>query len=464
MDTASTLPVAANRMEDATMIRVWCVTVVMLAYATAASAQTSSRTLSLDEAIAIAVEQNRTLANAALAAEDADHDVATAKTRLRPSFKVETQASQLLTPVDITFSRGAFGDFPATGPVPSTDTTLTTPRKLTTVINASVSQPLTQLHEIGLRIRMAEAGRDVEREQARAMRVAVVGDVKRLYYSILQTYSARGAARAQATQLMELERVVTNRVEQRVALRGSAIEVQARVAQSRLTLLTLDDTIESQKEQLNRLLGRDVRTAFELAGVPEPTSAELNADEAVARALGSRPDVKQAQAKLRQAELSRRLAKADYIPDVSVAASYWSPMSIEGAPKNIASVGIQLQWEPFDWGRKSHAVASAVIATRQARNGLDDAEQQVIVDVNSGFRRLAEARLRLEATNLAQDAARENTRVKLAQFNTDAALAADVLQSHTAFADATNQYQQALMSYFTARADFDRALGEDVTK
>src|SRR5215470_2795767 len=195
-DTASTLPVAANRMEDATMIRVWCVTVVMLAYATAASAQTSSRTLSLDEAIAIAVEQNRTLANATLAAEDADHNVAAARTHLLPAFKVETQASQLLTPVDITFSRGAFGDFPATGPVPSTDTTLTTPRKLTTVVNASVSQPLTQLHEIGLRVRMAEAGRDVEREQARSVRVALVGDVKRLYYSILQTYSARNAARA----------------------------------------------------------------------------------------------------------------------------------------------------------------------------------------------------------------------------------------------------------------------------
>jgi outer membrane protein TolC len=450
-------------MEDATMIRGWFVT-AMLACATAASAQTSGRTLSLDEAIAIAVDQNRTLANATLAAEDADHDVASARTRLLPSFKVETQFSQLLTPVDITFARGAFGDFPATGPVPSTDTTLTTPRKLTTVLNASVSQPLTQLHEIGLRIRMAEAGRDVEREQARAVRVALVGDVKRLYYSILQTYSARIAARAQATQLMEIERVVANRVEQRVALRGNAIEVQARLAQSRLTLLTLDNTIESQKEQLNRLLGRDVRTAFELAGVPEPTSAELNVDEAVARALGSRPDVKQAQAKLRQAELSRRLAKADYIPDVSVAASYLSPMSIDGAPKNIAWVGIQLQWEPFDWGRKSHAVASAVIATRQARNGIDDAEQQAIVEVNSGFRRLAEARLRLEAMSLAQDSARENTRVKLAQFNSDAALAADVLQSHTAFADATNQYQQALMTFFTARADFDRALGEDVTK
>ena len=444
------------------MIRVGFV-VVMLACATAASAQTVSRTLSLDEAIAIAVEQNRTLANAMLAVDDAEHDVAVARTRRLPQFKVEAQASQLLKPIDVTFSQGAFGDFAATGPVPATDTTITTPKKVTTVVSSSISQPLTQLRQVGMRVRMTEAGRDVEREQARAVRVALVADVKRLYYGILQTYSARGAARAQATQLMELDRVVTNRVEQRVALRGSALEVQARLVQSRLALLSLDNTLDSQKEQLNLLLGRDVRTPFEVAGVPEPTSSELNVDEAVSRALG-RPDVRQAQARLRQAELSRRIARADYMPDVSAAVSYYSPMNIDGAPRNIASVGIQLQWEPFDWGRKSHAVASATIATRQARNVVDDAEQQAIVEIHNGFRRLEEARMRLEATGLAQDAARENTRVTLAQFSTEAALASDVLQSHTAFADATNQFQQALMTYFTARADFDRALGEDVTK
>jgi outer membrane protein TolC len=445
------------------MTRVWCV-VAALACATPASAQTFGRTLSLDEAIAMAVEHNRSLANATLAAEKAQQDVDAAKTRRLPGFSVEAQASELLKPIDITFSEGAFGTFPATGPIPNADTTITTPRKLTTIVNATVSQPITQLKAIGLRIHISEATADVQREQARAVRVALVADVKRLYYGILQATSAREAARAQTTQLMELDRVVSNRVEQRVALRGTSLDVQARLAQSRLTLLTVEHTLDSQKEQLNLLLGRDVRTAFEVAGTAEPAGLQLDADAAVSKALGSRPEVRQAQARLRQSELNRRLARTDYIPEVSLAASYYSPLNIEGAPRNMATLGVQVKWEPFDWGRRAHAVASATLGARQAKNALDDTEQQVVLEINAGVRRLEEARLRVETAGLAQDAARENTRVKLAQFTTDAVLAADVLQSHAAFADASNQYQQALLAYFTARADFDRALGEDLTK
>jgi outer membrane protein TolC len=445
------------------MTRAWCVA-AMLACATTASAQTVGRSLSLDEAIAMAIAQNRAFANATLAVERAQQDVDAAKTRRLPGFSVEAQASELLKPVDITFAEGAFGTFPATGPVPNTDTTITTPRKLTTVVNATVSQPITQLKAIGLRVRMSEATADIQREQARAVRVALVADVKRLYYGILQTTSAREAARAQATQLMELDRVVSNRVEQRAALRGTSLEVRARLAQSRLALLTLDHTLDSQKEQLNQLLGRDVRTPFEVGGASEPSAIELDVDAAVSKAMSNRPDIKQAQARLRQSELSRSLARTDYIPEVSLAASYISPINVEGAPRNMATLGVQVKWEPFDWGRKAHAVASAALATRQAKNTLDDAEQQAVLEITATVRRLEEARLRIESAGLAQDAASENTRVKLAQFVTDSALAADVLQSHAAFADAANQYQQALLAYFTARADFDRALGEDVTK
>lgn len=445
------------------MTRVWCVA-AMLACATAASAQTVGRTLSLDEAIAIAVVQNRALANATLAVDKAQQDVGAAKTRRLPGFNVEAQASELLKPVDITFAEGAFGTFPATGPIPNTDTTITTPRKLATVVNATVAQPITQLKAIGLRVRMSEAATDIQREQARAVRVALIADVKRLYYGILQTTSARGAARAQATQLMELDRVVSNRVEQRAALQGTALEVRARLAQSRLALLTLDHTLDSQKEQLNQLLGRDVRTPFEVAGDFEPSAIELDVDAAVSKAINNRPDIKQAQARLRQSELNRSLARTDYIPEISLAASYISPINIEGAPRNMATLGVQVKWEPFDWGRKAHAVTSASLATRQAKNALDDAEQQAVLEITASVRRLEEARLRIESAELAQDAARENTRVKLAQFVTDSALAADVLQSHAAYADAANQYQQAVLAYFTARADFDRALGEDVTK
>ena len=39
-------------------------------------------------------------------------------------------------------------------------------------------------------------------------------------------------------------------------------------------------------------------------------------------------------------------------------------------------------------------------------------------------------------------------------------LLADVLQSQAAVAAANDQYQSAVLSFWTARADFERALGE----
>ena len=99
----------------------------MLASA-AASAQT---VLSLDEAIALGLEHNRNVANAALQVEKADQDIAVApRTKRLPSFKVEAQASQLLGPIDLTFARGAFGTIPGVGPMPATDATITTPAAL----------------------------------------------------------------------------------------------------------------------------------------------------------------------------------------------------------------------------------------------------------------------------------------------------------------------------------------------
>src|SRR5262245_51290654 len=101
-------------------------TFILIAAALSATAA-NAQTLSLDEAIALALDHNRTVANAAIAVDKADRDIADARTRRLPSFTVEAQASQLLRPVDVTFSRGAFGTVPGIGPIPTEDATITTP-------------------------------------------------------------------------------------------------------------------------------------------------------------------------------------------------------------------------------------------------------------------------------------------------------------------------------------------------
>ena len=429
-----------------------------LSFAALASAQD---VLTLDDAIALGLAHNRTVANAALETNKADEDIAIARSHRLPSFKIQAQGSQLLRPVDVTFARGAFGTFAGIGPVPATDTNITTPARFSFVFDAQVQQPLTQLFKINLNVKLTEATREMDREQLRDTRLGLVDQIRRVYYAMSQTGSALDANTQTLAMLHEIDRVVARKVSQQIALSADGLTVQSRIAQAELTELTLRHRLATQKEQLNQLLGRDLRTAFDVEAVPAPSFEEIDLEVAQARALAERPDVKEARIKVQQADIARKIAATDAIPDVGLVVSYLSPINIDGAPRQIATAAVQAQWEPWDWGRRRRTVASKAVAVTQAHNNLTDVEQRALVEINSGFRRLQEARFGLRAARAAQDSARENVRVRTTQYTVEAALLTDVLQTQSSLADSDDQYQQALVSFWTARADFARARGEE---
>ena len=93
-------------------------------------------------------------------------------------------------------------------------------------------------------------------------------------------------------------------------------------------------------EQLNNLMGIAIGTALRVAPVPDPEPDTLDQTAASARALAQRPELKAAQLKVQQAEYDRRIKRAEYIPDLSLAFTYVSAANVELVPKNISSVGL----------------------------------------------------------------------------------------------------------------------------
>ena len=73
---------------------------------------------------------------------------------------------------------------------------------------------------------------------------------------------------------------------------------------------------------MNRLLGRALTTPFRVEPMPEAAAPILTLAAARQRAAESRPEIRQADLKEQQAEFERRLAKAEYIPDLSVSLRY----------------------------------------------------------------------------------------------------------------------------------------------
>jgi outer membrane protein TolC len=123
-------------------------------------------------------------------------------------------------------------------------------------------------------------------------------------------------------------------------------------------------------------------------------------------------------------------------------------------------MGFTLNWEPFDWGRKRHEMAEKRKTIEQAREGVSEAEALILREVSDRFRRLNETRALLRVSELLRDSVREKLRVATNKYEAEAALYKDVLQAQTGLAEAQDRYQQALLAFWTARADFEKAIGE----
>ena len=437
------------------------VLLVLLCLPVAGSAQQTIETLTIDQAVAFALKHNRLLLNEEIEVEKAADQVAAARTRRLPAFDLTVFQAQLLSPLDFEFRRGALGTYPNLGPIPSRDTDISRGRKPATLIFGRASQPLTQLPRINLGIRLQESRRELAESRLQAQRQTVINQTKRLCYGLLQKQSALAAAEETIALYRELDRVVGEYVVQQVALEADSLEVKARLVREEYEALTLRHALESQREQLNQLLGRDLRAEFKLSPVAESAFTEIDLPAAQSRALLQRAEVSEARLKLKQAEYDQRLKQSERWPEVSLNFVYGSPFGSEVLPKNVAAVGLLMKWEPFDWGRKKHELSEKTRAIAQARHAVQEAEARVLVEVNAQFRKLEEARALLKIVRLSQLSAGEKLRVVRNKYKYEAALYKDVLQTQAAVADTNHQYQQALLNYWTARADFEKAVGEN---
>src|SRR5262249_56025558 len=97
------------------------------------------------------------------------------------------------------------------------------------------------------------------------------------------------------------------------------------------------------------------RLEMDVASIVESDVASLS--DAYAEALASRPEMRLARVQQRKAELERRLASAERIPDVSLSFQSLRTVNFSSVlPNAVSSVGVQATWAVFDSGRKRQDV------------------------------------------------------------------------------------------------------------
>lgn len=417
--------------------------------------------LTLEEAVSLARSHNRELKAAGIEIHKQKEAFSEAKTQFYPRFDTYLLASELLNPLDFTIAPGTFGTFPATGPIPAQQSQIHTPARPVAITSVTATQPLTQLFRIDLSIKEQKLGPELSQQSYFEREQGLVNQVRRAYYAILQSQSELESQRALLAYLEELRQLTGRRLQQEVVLKADSLRITAQRSKSLYQLTVIEDALADQKETLNRLLGRELQTEFSVEMVPTSLPEELSLQEARKIATKRRPEIKAETIKKEQATLETKIEKTRYIPDISIQANYAATSNISFLPQSVGAVGVLLTWQPWDWGQKRHNLAQKVDAEKQAQLSIESVRDQVVQEVDSTFRRLREARELLTAAQAARDAEAEKLRNEMDAYSRQAIVLTDLLQQQSSVASAEDQYRQGLLAFWRARADFERALGEE---
>lgn len=421
----------------------------------------ASPLLTLDDAIRIATSRNREVQISALDITKAKEEVTQVRTNYFPKLDMNVLAGSPLQPLNFTVPAGTFGNYAATGPVPAKDSSIRSPQRFGAFLYGSAAQPLTQIYKARLAVQQARLGIDLAKESLRAQQQETSRKVKEAYYQVAQLQAQVASANAAVEALVELSSLTEQRLSHETVLASDSLTVRAKVRQARYQLVVAQDALELQKLDLNRLLGRDLRTPFSVETQPFGELAEWDLRTAQKQALDHRPELHEAHLQTKIAEMDVRRERAKYMPDLSFQVGYMGFQNVNFLPQNIGTAGFLLQWQPFDWGFKKHRITELKATTQQKELAEQDGQQKVLLEVEDKFRKLGEARILLEAQVDQREAEHVRLREVTDRYNQKASLLSDLLQQTAAVTQSEAQYQQALAGFWTAHAELEKAIGAE---
>lgn len=402
----------------------------------AITAKITAEPLTLEQAVAAAVEHNASVQNARLEVEKGQTRVAAARTRRLPSLELSMIGGEALSNISIE--------------IEETGDRIDLARTFSMFGIARITQPVTQLHSIGLGVKLNEAMLAADKERQRAARLAVAREVKSAYFAVL---SARGYAEAMRESVAaweEVHREMNVRVANKAALEADRLDASARLASTKLAALSANNALATAQDQLNYLVGKDV----EVVDVVETTTmAEA--------AAANRPDVREAELLVEQARLDWKLKHAERIPEIALMVSSATPFNNDRLPRNMTSAGITMSYEPFTWGRREAQLREKRHALEQAENALRDKRSAAEVEIAARLRKVEESAAQIAVRRLEAEAARERLRVTKTKFQQQAARLDEMFNANASLAQTAAREQEAISAYWTARADYEKAIGEE---
>jgi outer membrane protein len=411
-----------------------------------AAARAIGRTLSLEEAIGIALETQP-----AIQARLSDY--------LAAAHRVDQALSPLLPQVVGSWTV-------ARAQRVTSSTSQTTDRRLTrtTIIganeNTTASVTLSQLlFDFGKTFATTEAARrlaEVAQEDVELQRQLITLTVKESFINI------NFARRLIRVQEQALERADLNLRSARgffevgTRPKSDVARAEVDVANARVDLIRARNAERLARVALNTAMGIPADTATEVQDNLVYQAMTLDRGQLQSQALTQRPEYKQARLRVSEADARMRAAFRDFFPEISASGTYGGTRA---DLNEIWEVGLSLSWSIFDGGNRIARFRETKATVDAAQARVKATELDISREVEQAQLNVSEAQERIGAAQTAVASAQENFRLAQGRFDAGVGTILELTDAQLFLTQAQNTEAQALADYRIAVARLERAIG-----
>ena len=427
-------------------------------------AHAQERTITLDEARAMAMQKNSSVRIAEQKAKEADARLTKARADYFPTVTNQSYWLHTSQTDYMTIPAGSMGTYAATGPIPNSDVKIELGEQNFGVITTTAEQPVTQMFfKIRADVKSAEADARMAHSALDRERNEVSLKVKKVYYQLLSAQQRKIAdeLRIEANQ-QQLQEARTS-VEGGVVLQVKVLESDAQIAEARNDLGQIEDDIADMQNTFNDLVGLPWSTRTQLVEPVETqaTGVLISAPaDPESQALGHNPELLSAREGVTKAHADLKAAKSEYIPSISVFGQYVYQNGAPLLPQSSGAAGVRMDWTISEFGTRIGLVRERKSQAVEAEQRLQATENRVRMDFESEVRKIHRSETNLEAARRSVAARAEIVRIRGDQVEAKTANLSTLKEAQAQLADAKAQLFDAEMQRAIAQAELARTAGQ----
>ena len=419
----------------------------------------AARTITLHDAVELALRHNHVVRIAAFHVEEEQHAKEVARSAYFPTIRNDSTFVHVTDTQNIEIAAGALGVVNA-GSIPSQPLVLNQGGKTFETSGTGVVQPLTQLFKIKAGNDAARADVNASRQKARGIENDVALKVRQLYYKILVVQSQHGAIEAKIRAVEDLQSERVQQVKYGSTLEVDLIESRAQLLQAKQELLTSELQLSDLRMQFNDVVGLPIRSEVALdPDVPAPAES-CQREQCLKLALDTHPEVTEARAVVEKASAGVRVAKREYIPDVEAFARYSYQNNVPFLARNFGTFGIHFSYDLFDGGKKRATLRERDAQLAQAKENLARINDEVELRVQTAYNKLQRTQQMVTVSEELLSTRKEARRVSAQQLEQGTYLRSQAEVAVAQEFEAQTLLLQSQLDYAQAHDELTQAIGQ----